>query len=66
MLALRSDNQLLLICGTNSYRPICTWRHPDSLSTIIPNENFISGDGKSPYNSQFPSTYNLIDTGLFN
>ncbi|CAF3565382.1 unnamed protein product [Adineta steineri] len=63
VLALRSRDQLLLTCGTNSYRPICTWRSPNSLSTIIPNENFISGDGKSPYNSQFPSTYDLIDTG---
>ncbi|CAF2496701.1 unnamed protein product [Rotaria sp. Silwood2] len=63
VLALRSHDQLLLTCGTNSYRPICMWRRPDSLSTIIPNENFISGDGKSPYNSYFPSTYDLIDTG---
>ena len=30
---------------------------------MIPNENFISGDGKSPYNNQSPSTYDLIDTG---
>ncbi|CAF1259554.1 unnamed protein product [Rotaria magnacalcarata] len=65
VLAIRSRDQLLLACGTNSYRPICMWRRLDSLSTIIPNENFISGDGKSPYNSQFPSTYNLIDTGEF-
>ncbi|CAF3351512.1 unnamed protein product [Rotaria sp. Silwood1] len=63
VLALRSHDQLLLTCGTNAYRPICMWRRPDSLSTIISNENFISGDGKSPYNSYFPSTYNLIDTG---
>jgi len=32
---------------------------------IISNENFISGDGKSPYNSQYPSVYNLIDTGKY-
>ena len=39
------------------------WRRSDALSALIPNENIISGDGKSPYNSQFPSTYELIETG---
>ncbi|CAF1267399.1 unnamed protein product [Adineta steineri] len=63
VLALRSSDQLLLTCGTNSYQPICIWRQPDSLSTIISNEKFIPGDGKSPYNSQYSSVYNLIDTG---
>ncbi len=65
MLALHSDNQSLLTCGTNSYHPICTWRRSDSLSTIISNENIISGNGKCPYNSQYPSVYNLIDTGKY-
>ncbi|CAF0757959.1 unnamed protein product [Rotaria sordida] len=64
VLALRSYDQLLLTCGTNSYHPICIWRRPDSLSTIISNnEKFISGNGKSPYNSQYLSVYDLIDTG---
>jgi hypothetical protein len=63
VLALRSHDQLLLTCGTNSYHPICLWRRPDSLSTIISNENFIPGNGKSPFNSQYPSVYDLIDTG---
>ena len=65
VLALRTRDQLLLTCGTNAYRPICVWRRPDSLSTSIPNENFISGDGKSPYNSHSPIAYDLIDTGEF-
>ena len=64
VLVLRSRDQLILTCGTNSHHPICAWRRPDSLSTIIPNGNYFSGDGKSPYNSQIPSVYNLIDTGL--
>lgn len=63
VIALRTRDQLLLTCGTNAYRPICTWRRPDSLSTLIPNENFISADGKSPYNSRSPIAYDLIDTG---
>jgi len=63
VLALRSHDQLLLTCGTNSYHPICLWRRPDSLSTIISNENFIPGNGKSPFNSQYPSVYDLIETG---
>lgn len=42
------------------------WRHPDSLSKFIPNENLISGDGKSPYNYQFSLTYDMLDTGLLN
>lgn len=64
-MAIRSSDQLLLTCGTNSYRPICSWRRLDSLTTTLPNDNFFSGDGKSPYNNQFPSTYTLIDTGSF-
>lgn len=64
VLSLRSRDQLLLTCGTNSYRPICAWLRPHSLSTVIPHDHFLSGDGKSPYNSQFPSAYELIETGL--
>lgn len=51
------------MCGTNAYRPICTWRRPESLSTAIETETLFSGDGKSPYNRQSPSVYHLIDTG---
>ncbi|CAF3442509.1 unnamed protein product [Rotaria sp. Silwood1] len=64
VLALRSHDQSLLTCGTNAYHPTCIWRRLDSLSTIISNnEKFISGNGKSPYNSQHSSVYDLIDTG---
>ncbi|CAF2146086.1 unnamed protein product [Rotaria magnacalcarata] len=63
VIALRSHDQSLLTCGTNAYHPICVWRRPDSLSTFVSNEKFISGSGKSPYNSQYSSVYNLIDTG---
>ncbi|UJR23891.1 hypothetical protein I4U23_026863 [Adineta vaga] len=63
VLALRSSDHSLLTCGTNAYHPICTWRQPDSLSTLTSNENFLPGDGKSPFNSQYSSVYNLIDTG---
>lgn len=63
VLALRPTDQWLFTCGTNAYQPICLWRRSDSLSTVLSTEQIISGDGKSPYNSQYPSVYNLIENG---
>ncbi|CAF1551949.1 unnamed protein product [Adineta ricciae] len=65
VLALRPRDRSLLVCGTNAYHPICTWRRSDSLSTLVSNENLISGDGKSPFNSHYTAVYHLIETGEF-
>ncbi|CAF0994441.1 unnamed protein product, partial [Didymodactylos carnosus] len=60
------DNKLF-VCGTFAYKPLCTWREPNSISSIISGVqgDQISGDGKCPYNSKFKSAYLALNNSEF-
>ncbi|XP_060071882.1 semaphorin-5A-like [Ylistrum balloti] len=52
----------VISCGTNSYKPICTWRQPEDLSNITQQEG---GIGFCPLNPNENSTALMTTDGNF-
>ncbi|XP_069121896.1 semaphorin-5A-like isoform X2 [Argopecten irradians] len=52
----------VITCGTNSYKPICTWRQPEDLSNITQEEG---GIGFCPLNPNQNSTALMTSDGNF-
>ncbi|KAL3835867.1 hypothetical protein ACJMK2_021328, partial [Sinanodonta woodiana] len=49
-------------CGTNAYRPTCTWRLANNLSEILEE---VTGVGRTPYSPDYNSTAIITKDGNF-
>uniref|UniRef100_T1JRR6 Sema domain-containing protein n=1 Tax=Tetranychus urticae TaxID=32264 RepID=T1JRR6_TETUR len=47
------DSVNIFVCGTNAFKPVCSWRKSDSLNTIESEED---ASGKCPYNPSWNTT----------
>jgi hypothetical protein len=53
-----SKNEEIFVCGTNAFKPACSWRRLDSLETIVGEED---GIAKCPY-SPFWNTTSIFSS----
>ncbi|XP_015783936.1 semaphorin-5A-like [Tetranychus urticae] len=56
------DSVNIFVCGTNAFKPVCSWRKSDSLNTIESEED---ASGKCPYNPSWNTTSLFTSRGIY-
>ena len=44
-----SKNEEIFVCGTNAFKPICSWRRINSLETVLSEEDGIAKCSYNPF-----------------
>ncbi|CAG9828712.1 unnamed protein product [Diabrotica balteata] len=57
-----SNDRELLICGTNSFSPQCSWREIDNITNVI---KIVDGVAQSPFNPNANITALLSENGYY-